>query len=595
MALELKQNLRLSQQLVMTPQLQQAIKLLQLSRLELVDLIRAEIEQNPLLEEPSDAADSELAEVPAEHGAAMLDAMELSEVPAAAPTAENATQDVKAKTEGELQRSEIDWEQYLDNYQTQHTSPPGSGGMSSEDLPSLESTLTRPGGLTEHLLEQLRMAGLTPEEERVGALIIGNLDRDGYLVLGPEAPTALERELLGAEERIPAASAGAVSNGVDSHDQSPMSAEAGRQAEADASEDASNPQPAASEEAPAPEAKAKREKRGGVRAASSDPLLAIALEAGVTAATVEKVQRRIQRFDPVGCASRDLRECLLAQTHWFLTEGDGKDDPDADLLPQIIGRHLRNVETKKYPAIAKDLQVELNEVVAAIKLLGRLEPKPGRLFNLEEPQYITPDVYIHKVGDGYVTVLNDDGLSKLRISQHYRNALRQGGAGGAKAKDYIQEKLRSAVWLIRSIHQRQRTIVKVTDSIIKFQRDFLDKGIAYLRPLILRDVAEDIGMHESTVSRVTTNKYVHTPQGIYELKYFFNSSIARVGGEDIASEAVKNQIRQIIAKEPADKPFSDQKIVEILRSQNVDIARRTVAKYREVLGILPSSKRKRYF
>jgi RNA polymerase sigma-54 factor len=468
--------------------------------------------------------------------------------------------------------------------------------MSSEDLPSLESTLTRPGGLTEHLLEQLRMAGLTPEEERVGALIIGNLDRDGYLVLGPDGPTALERELLAAEEPAPAGAAGALSNGVESHAQSPMSADAGQHADADAREDASTPRPAASGDAPAaPEAKAKREKRSGVRAASSDPLLAIALEAGVTAATVEKVQRCIQRFDPVGCASRDLRECLLAQAHWFLTEGDGKDDPDADLLPQIIGRHLKNVETKKYPAIARDLQVELNEVVAAIKLLGRLEPKPGRLFNIEEPQYITPDVYIHKVGDSYVTVLNDDGLSKLRISQHYRNALRQGGAGGAKAKDYIQEKLRSAVWLIRSIHQRQRTIVKVTDSIIKFQRDFLDKGIAYLRPLILRDVAEDIGMHESTVSRVTTNKYVHTPQGIYELKYFFNSSIARVGGEDIASEAVKNQIRQIIAKEPADKPFSDQKIVEILRSQNVDIARRTVAKYREVLGILPSSKRKRYF
>jgi RNA polymerase sigma-54 factor len=592
MALELKQNLRLSQQLVMTPQLQQAIKLLQLSRLELVDLIRAEIEQNPLLEEPSDAADSELAEVPAEHGAAMLDAMELSEVPAAAPAAENATQDVKAKTDGELQRSEIDWEQYLDNYQTQHTSPPGSGGMSSEDLPSLESTLTRPGGLTEHLLEQLRMAGLTPEEERVGALLIGNLDRDGYLVLGPDGPSALERELLGAQE--PAApSAGALSNGVESHAESPMSAGAGHHADAYARDDADAPEPLVSGEAPG--AKPKREKRSGVRVACSDPLLAIALEAGVTAATVEKVQRRIQRFDPVGCASRDLRECLLAQAHWFLTEGDGKDDPDADLLPQIIGRHLKNVETKKYPAIAKDLQVELNEVVAAIKLLGRLEPKPGRLFNTEEPQYITPDVYIHKVGDGYVTVLNDDGLSKLRISQHYRNALRQGGASGAKAKDYIQEKLRSAVWLIRSIHQRQRTIVKVTDSIIKFQRDFLDKGIAYLRPLILRDVAEDIGMHESTVSRVTTNKYVHTPQGIYELKYFFNSSIARVGGEDIASEAVKNQIRQIIAKEPADKPFSDQKIVEILRSQNVDIARRTVAKYREVLGILPSSKRKRYF
>ena len=584
MALELKQNLRLSQQLVMTPQLQQAIKLLQLSRLELVDLIRTEMEQNPLLEEPSDVEGSELAEVPAEHGAAMLDAMETSEhlpterVPDKQP-------DVKEKNDGELQRNEIDWEQYLDNYQTQHTSPPGSGGMASEDLPSLESTLTRAEDLTAHLTAQLRMAGFTEEEERLGALIIGNLDRDGYLVIDPDGPTALEKEL----------GPGQSANGAQAH--VPALAEARMETEVPAlGEENVYPDDVAEPEAPV-EALVRpvRAVKASARATGQDPLITLALEARVSAPVAEKVLRRIQRFDPVGCGSRDLRECLAAQAHWFLTEGDGKDNPDADLLPHIIGNHLKNVEAKKYPAIAKDLRVTLEEVVAAVKLLGRLEPKPGRLFNLEEPQYITPDVYIHKVGEGYVTVLNDDGLSKLRISQHYRNALKNGQASGAKAKEYINEKLRSAVWLIRSIHQRQRTIVKVTDSIIKFQREFLDKGIAYLKPLILRDVAEDIGMHESTVSRVTTNKYVHTPQGIYELKYFFNSSIARVGGDDIASEAVKNQIRQVIAKEPADKPFSDQKIVEILRSQNVDIARRTVAKYREVLGILPSSKRKRYY
>src|SRR5207237_1205421 len=201
---------------------------------------------------------------------------------------------------------------------------------------------------------------------------------------------------------------------------------------------------------------------------------------------------------------------------------------DAELLPQIVSRHLKNVEAKKYQAIAKDLHVSLEEIVASIKLLGRLDPKPGRGFSGEEPQYITPDVYIHKIGENYVTVLNDDGLSKLRISQHYR--------------------------------------------------------IAFLKPLNRRDVTEDIGMHESTVSRVSTNKYVHTPQGIYELKFFFNSSISRVGCEDIASEAVKNQIKHIVSGEPGDKPYSDQKIVEILRTQNVHIARRTVAKYREEPG-----------
>ncbi len=229
----------------------------------------------------------------------------------------------------------------------------------------------------------------------------------------------------------------------------------------------------------------------------------------------------------------------------------------------------------------------------AVKVISHLEPKPGRAYSSEDAQYITPDVYVHKMGDKYVTVLNDDGLSKLRISGMYRAALKNGEAG--KAKEYIQERLRSAVWLIRSIHQRQRTIYKVTESIVKFQRDFLDKGIAYLKPLILRDVAEDIGMHESTVSRVTTNKYVHTPQGIYELKFFFNSAINKTGGDEIASEAVKNHIKQIVAAEDPRRPHSDQRIVEILKGQGIEIARRTVAKYREVLGLLPSSKRKKYF
>ena len=555
MALELKQGLRLSQQLVMTPQLQQAIKLLQLSRLELVDLIRSEMEQNPLLEEPQDGAEAELNEAPAELVSTLNESIEASEIAPEAPVA--AQPDLKKTTEGDVKRDEIDWEQYLDNYQTQHTAPSG-GGFNSEDLPSIESTLTRAQGLSERLMEQLRMAGLSSEEERIGALIIGNLNRDGYLVLDPDL-----------QPSVPAI------------ELTPVPADPDKPTEVPAV---------------VPEAleALRREQEGKKPKSEGDPLIPLALEAGVSAVTAEKVLKKIQRFDPIGCAARDLRECLLVQAKHFNSEGEGKDDPDSELLPAIIGKHLKNVESKKYQVIARDLSVSLEEVVAAVKLLSRLDPKPGRNYSGEEPQYITPDVYIHKIGYQYVSVLNDDGLSKLRISQHYRNALKNGAS--AKSKEYIQEKLRSAVWLIRSIHQRQRTILKVTDSIIKFQREFLDKGIAYLKPLILRDVAEDIQMHESTVSRVTTNKYVHTPQGIYELKFFFNSSIARAnGGDDIASEAVKNQIKQIVSGEPGDKPYSDQKIVEILRSQNVDIARRTVAKYREVLAILPSSKRKRFF
>ena len=551
MGLELRQNLKLSQQLVMTPQLQQAIKLLQLSRLELVDLIRTEIEQNPLLEEPGEGAETELDEASPELRSTLNESIEASEQIADKPR--DSEPDAKAAADGDVQRSDIDWEQYLDNYQTQHTSGP-SGGISSEDLPSYQDMLTKATSLSEHLLEQLRMAGFSDEEERIGAMIIGNLNRDGYLVIDPDltptVPALLDDEGAPVPAEVPAVT--------------PEAMEAIR-----------------------------AESRVRTPRSECDPIIPLALEAGVSAATAEKVLKRIQHFDPLGCGSRDLRECLRVQAQHYITEGEGKDDPDGELLPAIIQKHLRNVETKRYQVIARDLHVELDEVVAAIKLFSNLEPKPGRLFHGEEAQYITPDVYIHKIGDTYCTVLNDDGLSKLRISNHYKNALRNGQ--GAKAKEYIQEKMRSAVWLIRSIHQRQRTIIKVADSIIKFQREFLDKGIAYLKPLILRDVAEDIGMHESTVSRVTTNKYVHTPQGIYELKFFFNSSISRVGGEDIASEAVKDKIKQIVAAEPGDKPYSDQKLVEVLRTQNVDIARRTVAKYREVLGILPSSKRKKFF
>ena len=308
------------------------------------------------------------------------------------------------------------------------------------------------------------------------------------------------------------------------------------------------------------------------------------MEVGIEA--VERVLKVMHTFDPVGVAARDLRESLLVQAR-HLGVGNG-------LVYAIIESHLPHVERKNYQAIARALKVPKEEIYEAVKAIGQLEPKPGRFFTEEEPQYITPDIYVQRVADEYVIVLNEDGMAKLRVSPYYRKALAEAKRGG-ETRSYIQDKLRSAVWLIRSIHQRQRTIYRVTESIVKFQREFFDKGIAFLRPLVLRDVADDVGLHESTVSRVTTNKYVHTPQGIYELKYFFNSAISRTVGEDLASESVKAKIRQIVADENQAKPLSDRKIVDMLKEQNIDIARRTVAKYREMLGILPSSKRKQVF
>jgi RNA polymerase sigma-54 factor len=500
MSLELKQSLKMTQQLVMTPQLQQAIKLLQLSRMELVELVRTEMVENPILEE-RDSEEEERAEAASPTEQRMEEAQP-------APKEPEKLEEVK----GEEGANQIDWDQYLDHYQLQGHTAPSNRGLMDEDMPGYEATLTKKTDLVDHLVWQLRLSHFTPDEEQVAMLIIGNLDQDGYFRM-PQVEGELED--------------------------------------------------------------------GAVR----DPLVRIAFESGMGLAFSEKVLHKVQTLDPIGVAARDLRECLLIQVRTL--------NADTPEIVAIVERHLKHLESKNYQAIAKDLKISLDEVVKAVKVISHLDPKPGRAYAGEEAQYITPDVYVYKVADKYVTVLNDDGLSKLRISGTYRAALKNGQAGDAK--EYIQDKLRSAVWLIRSIHQRQRTIYKVTESIVKFQKDFLDKGIAFLKPLILRDVAEDIGMHESTVSRVTTNKYVHTPQGIYELKFFFNSAINKTGGDEIASEAVKNHIKQIVAAEDTKHPHSDQKIVEILKGQGIEIARRTVAKYREVLGILPSSKRKKYF
>jgi RNA polymerase sigma-54 factor len=474
MALELRQQLKLSQQLIMTPQLQMAIKLLQLSRLELMETIRQELEENPALEEIQESAG---------------DASEPGEEP---PKTE--TPMIEPVTIKERLSDDIDWTNYIDEYNA-----PGRTNFESEshETPGFEPFLSRPTSLQDHLLWQLLMTAPTPETERIGCLIAGNLNPDGYL----EVSTAELAETAGVDEN-----------------------------------------------------------------------------------RVEEVLALMQTFDPVGVCARNLTECLLIQLRHF-NLGD-------TLVTDILQHHLNHLENKNYKAICKALRVSMEDVAKAVNVIRGLEPRPGRQFNEEAPQYITPDIYVYKHGDEYVIMLNDDGLPKLRVNSFYRNAIRRGDEIPASAKDYVQDKMRSAAWLIRSIHQRQKTIYRVMESILRFQRDFFDRGIAYLRPMVLRDVAEDIGMHESTISRVTTNKYAHTPQGIFELKYFFNSSIRRVHGEAIASASVQDKIRQIIESEDPRHPYSDDKIAQLLKAQNIDIARRTVAKYRDILKVLPSNKRK---
>ena len=306
--------------------------------------------------------------------------------------------------------------------------------------------------------------------------------------------------------------------------------------------------------------------------------------AHLTLDLLEEALLFVQEFDPPGIGARDLRECLILQAKAL--EEDTKD------LVYLINNHLKDLEKRNFEGIAKAMNKDIEEIQALNAIISAMDPKPGRVFSPSDTHYVMPDVYVYKVGDDYLVSLNEDGLPRLKISNFYKNMLTTAGKGN-QTSNFIQDRLRSAVWLIKSIHQRQRTIFRVAESIVKRQREFLDKGQAFIKPMVLKDVANDIGMHESTVSRVTTSKYIHTAQGIFELKYFFNSGIATSDGESLASESVKLKIRNLVSQENPEDPLSDQKIVDLLRKEGVLIARRTVAKYRDLLKIQPSSRRKK--
>lgn len=474
-------DLKMTQKLIMTPQLQQAIKLLQLSRLELSQVINQEMLENPLLEDiVSDAPEEEAS---------------------SSTTVDGEGEKREREEESSAEKSDefdLKWEDY---YMDDDREDGGNySAASSEERPSYEQTLAKTASLEEHLLWQLGLSSVTEREKEIGTVLIGNIDDNGYL--------------SGALEEI-----------------------------------------AQSLSAP--------------------------LEA------VEKVLKVIQGFDPTGVGARDLKECLLIQTAQLGLSGS--------LVDAVIKGHLEDLEKKRYQHIAKTCNASVQDVLQASKVIEHLEPKPGRPFASTDNLYITPDVFVVKSEGKYVVLLNDDGLPKLKISPFYRSLLRSKESVAESTKTYLEEKFRSALWLVRSIEQRNRTIQLVAQSIVQFQYEFMEKGISYLKPLILKQVADDISMHESTVSRVTTNKYMYTPQGIFELKFFFNSSLPRVGNgaDSLSSIAVREMIRKMVAEEDPVRPLKDQEIVEQLKKNDVDIARRTVTKYRAWLKIPPASRRKR--
>lgn len=470
---------KLSQSLVMTPRLQQAIKLLQYNHQELVTHIQDAMLENPTLE------------VVPEADGGVTDAQRALETEAG-----NLQREANEQQNGNT--NEIDWEKFLAQM-SDYRPPSGSSGMVYDELPPIETNLTYGESLAEHLLSELAVYRCAHDEREAAATVILNLDERGWLD-------------------------------------------------------------------------------------ASVTVAALAEEMGIPEEDMEFARRMVMDLEPVGCGALSLSECLIRQAQ--------ERYPEDPTFEPILRNHLSDLERRNYAAIGKALELDLEDVVEYHKMILELEPHPGRNFTVEEPRYITPDVYVVKMGGEWQVVLNEDGIPDLKVSRYYEKVLQ----GGSKEdQEYIQDKLRGAQFLIQSINKRRKTIIEVTKSILKHQSEFFEVGVSGLKPLILEDVAQDIGRHMSTVSRVTNNKYVHTPHGILELKYFFSTGVKQSAGADMAAEAIKGRIKALVAEEPPQKPLSDSKLAKLLEAEGVRVARRTVAKYREQMGILPSKSRKQMF
>ncbi len=478
MAMDLRLNLKLGQKLVMTPMLQQAIKLLPMARLELAQMVRQEITENPVLEELLEEEDEE----------------EFNHESAEKTPEKEASEDFnETAQDASPPDPDIDWESHFQNNIDQ-----GSSIENYAEKPPIEATYKKEPSLHDHLQWQLDLTVNSELENFIGQCIIGNIQNDGYLCADLEE---------------------------------------------------------------------------------------IAEIAQVSEEDVLRVLKVIQTFEPLGVAARCLKECLMVQA---------KALPESNpLVETLIENYLDQLEERYLHKIAGKLKINVEKVLEAVKQIREFCPKPGSAFNSEGIDYVTPDLTVVKTEEGYDIALNDEGVPKIRINPFYQNLLNKTQEG--QTKEYLENKYRSALWLIKSIDQRRQTIFKVGKSIIKLQQEFLEKGLAYLKPMVLKDVARDIEMHESTVSRITTNKYIDTPQGIFELKFFFHSGIKSYMGTNLSSVRVRNMIKEVVADEDPKKPLTDDEMVQALMRKNAKIARRTITKYRKELNIPPASKRKKIF
>ena len=581
--LQNKLNLRVSQKQILTPGLVQMVSVLALNKLELREMINTEMVENPVLEE-LDSSVPLLDEVAGKEEARDREA---------AQDLQDVKQEPSADADKKDPFDEIDFGSFFRDYLD-----PGyrsSADMEEIDRPSFDNFLSKPGTLTDHLMWQLGSVNVSREVRAAAELVIGNLSEEGYL-------SASEDELLGVAqaqaETVVQAPEPAASDELD--DDEDLAGGVAGQPEVSTSNAALNGTGSHSEASrgdmakmklvvshePSPQAAADERKNHFV------PVIQFSRE------HLREATNLIRQFDPIGCASRSLRECLMAQVEYLLKMRDleGSDDPENDQVVEdalrIVDGQLHLLQNKQYKEIAKAITRPMDSVIAAHEFIRTLDPKPGLRYNKVEAKLIEPDVAFVKHGDEYLVLMNDEDVPQLRVSPTYRKLLNQGQGVEKDVKNYVKERYKSAVQLIKNIEQRRQTILKVCLAIIGRQTDFLDHGIDQLKPMMIKEVAEEIGVHPSTVSRAVANKYVHTSQGVYELRFFFSESVQGPEGAATSLLILKRRVKKLIEEEDAAHPYTDEQITKILQSQGIQVTRRTVAKYREDMKI-PSTHQRR--
>jgi len=590
--LQHKLNVRLSQRQILTPGLVQMVSVLALNKLELKDMITAEMVENPVLEELEDA-------VP------LLDDVGRREEERDRASSATAQQEEAPLPASEKKDpfDEIDFGSFFQEYLDPGFRSPGD--MEEIERPSFENFLSKPGNLADHLRWQLGSIPMTSAVREAAEEIIGNLNEDGYLLatdeelLGIAAPSAPEADSVALESVLKDAQALGLSEAESDSDLSGSSDGVANSPDlgsdwSSASATESVGYNTATAVAPAPEVEVAS--AAPVAAPVSTPAVQPAYKPNFTVADLKEALEIIRQLDPPGVACRDLRECLLyqlryIQQHHDLQEnGHGTTQVLADALA-VVDQHLRALQLKQHKEIAKAISRPIEAVQQALEFIRTLDPRPGLRYNSTPARLIEPDVAFIKHGDEWLCLMNDEDVPQLRLNPAYKRLLNRDG-NDKDTRNYVKERYKSAIQLIKNIEQRKQTIMKVCYSIVARQQDFLERGIDQLKPMMIKEVAEEIGVHPSTVSRAVANKYAHTPQGVFELRYFFSESVQGPEGGNTSLLILKRRVKKLIEEEDPTRPLTDEQITRILQSQGIQVTRRTVAKYREDMRI-PSTHQRR--